>query len=79
MANAADPSRKRYTAIVRRGETETFARLTRAADQVLWDRRFAERRAGMGAPPGAERRRAERRRSPAGMWATLGFVIVWME
>jgi hypothetical protein len=46
MTNATGPPRKRYTAIVRRGKTEAFARLTRAVDQVLWDRRVAERRAG---------------------------------
>jgi hypothetical protein len=41
----------------------------------LWDRRQAERRAAW-TPVGKDRRRGDRRQSPASTWATLGFVIV---
>ena len=41
----------------------------------IWDRRLADRRAEARPVP-TDRRRAERRRTPARIWTTLGFVVV---
>ena len=68
-----------YLAIVQRDRPDVFERLRRLIDEpevrFLWDRRQAERRAAW-TPVGQERRRGDRRQSPASTWATLGFVIV---
>lgn len=52
--------------IVARDERELYEYLTRTVDpdrvRVILDRRRAERRFGLGAPPGLERRRRDRRR-----------------
>jgi hypothetical protein len=69
-----------YLAIVQRDRPDMFERLHRMlVDEgdvrFLWDRRHTERRAAWD-PVGQERRRGDRRQSPASTWATLGFVIV---
>lgn len=68
-----------YLAIVRRDLPDVFERLRRLIDEpevrFLWDRRQAERRVAW-TPVGKDRRRGDRRQSPASTWATLGFVIV---
>jgi hypothetical protein len=64
--------------IVRRDEVATFELLCRVfADdpdvRVVWDRRVGERRKGP-APPGVERRLADRRR-PSKPWTNLNYVV----
>jgi hypothetical protein len=67
-----------FLAVVQRDRPDVFDRLRRVIDQdevcLLWDRRRAERRAAWQ-PVGRDRRRGDRRRSPASTWSMLGFVI----
>jgi hypothetical protein len=67
-----------FVAVVRRNQPDVFERLSRVIDEdevrLLWDRRQAERRAAW-VPVSHDRRRGDRRRSPASTWVTLGFVI----
>jgi hypothetical protein len=44
---------------------------------VIWDRRFADRRAGVSRiRKGLDRRRADRRGPPPGSWDARGYVLV---
>ena len=68
-----------YMAIVRRGQGMVFVTLdTCMAEpgvQVVWDRRFGERRRRADRPPG-ERRAGDRRGPPPASWMWPGLVIV---
>jgi len=66
-----------YSAVVRRGDMETFDRLASLVDRVYWDRRVSERRVRQIPMSGEERRRGDRRRVPPVTWA-MGFLIAWI-
>ena len=68
-----------YLVVVRRGDADTYARLTTQSwgVTVIWDRRYAERRRAKTLnPPGRNRRRRDRRRAAPGTWTTLGVLMV---
>jgi hypothetical protein len=71
---------REHFAIVRRDKPEVYERLQQrfpdgSGVQVIWDRRFRERRQTLSFPE-RERRIRERRQIPPSSW-TLGYVIAY--
>ena len=70
-------SRPRYLLVVQSTRSEVYAHLETVATpgvDLLWDRRYRERRA-VPTVVAAERRHHERRSPPPSTWTVLGFVL----
>jgi hypothetical protein len=81
MREAAAAAEPIALIVVRAGAIDRFAALRAAFGpegvEVVWDRRFAERRRPPAGPsPGLERRRRERRGPIPASWALLDFLVV---
>jgi hypothetical protein len=80
MSDAGEVQEPTAVVVVRAGAIDRFAalRATFAPDgvEVVWDRRFGERRRAPADPALAERRHGDRRGSVPPSWGLLDFIVV---